>query len=169
MTNATLPAATANYGDVSYRGCGLLDRPGGGRFVYVETGGESVGLLPHRVKHSPTGMTWGYDGSGPADLARSLLIHALDTAARCVVCDGTNEVVHDSVTGTEVPARNGVASPRFSAPMRCTACDGGWAVRSSTYRQFQLDVVARLPESGWTLGRADVLAWLEQHGQKQRG
>lgn len=29
--------------------------------------------LPHRVRHSPTGFEWGYGGSGPADLARSIL------------------------------------------------------------------------------------------------
>jgi hypothetical protein len=33
--------------------------------------------LPHLVRHSPTGMAWGYAGSGPADLARSLLAHFL--------------------------------------------------------------------------------------------
>jgi hypothetical protein len=30
-------------------------------------------LLEHRVRHSPTGFSWGYAGSGPADLARSIL------------------------------------------------------------------------------------------------
>lgn len=29
--------------------------------------------LKHRVKHSPTGFEWGYLGSGPADLALSIL------------------------------------------------------------------------------------------------
>ena len=29
--------------------------------------------LRHRVYHSPTGFCWGYFGSGPADLARSIL------------------------------------------------------------------------------------------------
>jgi len=29
--------------------------------------------LKHRVYHSPTGFEWGYGGSGPADLARSIL------------------------------------------------------------------------------------------------
>ena len=29
--------------------------------------------LPHQVYHSPTGMTWGYLGSGPHDTARSIL------------------------------------------------------------------------------------------------
>ncbi len=30
-------------------------------------------LLRHIVYHSPTGMEWGYGGSGPSDLARSIL------------------------------------------------------------------------------------------------
>ena len=29
--------------------------------------------LKHQVYHSPTGLNWGYGGSGPADLARSIL------------------------------------------------------------------------------------------------
>ena len=29
--------------------------------------------LKHRVRHSPTGFEWGYNGSGPADLALSIL------------------------------------------------------------------------------------------------
>jgi hypothetical protein len=36
-------------------------------------------LLPHRVMHSPDGFCWGYGGSGPADLARSLLMHFMQT------------------------------------------------------------------------------------------
>jgi hypothetical protein len=30
--------------------------------------------LKHHVRHSPTGFSWGYGGSGPSDLARCLLI-----------------------------------------------------------------------------------------------
>jgi len=29
--------------------------------------------LKHYIYHSPTGFNWGYGGSGPADLARSIL------------------------------------------------------------------------------------------------
>jgi hypothetical protein len=29
--------------------------------------------LVHHVRHSPTGFSWGYGDSGPADLARSIL------------------------------------------------------------------------------------------------
>lgn len=32
-----------------------------------------VGMLTHIAIHSPTGFEWGYSGSGPTDLARSLL------------------------------------------------------------------------------------------------
>lgn len=57
---------------VTYKGYG-----GGGAglvSVFHENGGETP--LPHLVRHSPTGLGWGYAGSGPADLARSLLVHA---------------------------------------------------------------------------------------------
>ena len=37
-------------------------------------------LLRHRIYHSPTGMEWGYLGSGPADLARSILWDCLGRA-----------------------------------------------------------------------------------------
>ena len=33
--------------------------------------------LPHFVRHSPSGFEWGYSGSGPADLARSILAEHL--------------------------------------------------------------------------------------------
>lgn len=39
--------------------------------------GERETPLPHIVRHSPDGMNWGYNGSGPADLALSILTHLL--------------------------------------------------------------------------------------------
>lgn len=42
--------------------------------VVVTVNGEP---LPHVVLHSPTGYEWGYGGSGPADLALSILTHYL--------------------------------------------------------------------------------------------
>lgn len=29
--------------------------------------------LPHHVKHSPDGFSWGYGGSGPSELAKDML------------------------------------------------------------------------------------------------
>ena len=42
--------------------------PGGGPPVSIEE-------LTHYPSHSPTGFEWGYQGSGPADLAFSILAH----------------------------------------------------------------------------------------------
>lgn len=41
--------------------------------VYVDEAGGASHPLAHVVYHSPTGMDWGYSGSGPSDLARSIL------------------------------------------------------------------------------------------------
>lgn len=47
---------------------GLRDRRG----PSITVDGEA---LRHIVRHSPTGLEWGYGGSGPADTALSLLTH----------------------------------------------------------------------------------------------
>lgn len=46
---------------------------GGAQVVTVQEDGGPVRPLIHRVRHSPDGFQWGYCGSGPADLARSIL------------------------------------------------------------------------------------------------
>jgi hypothetical protein len=162
-------------GEVVYRGYGP-DNSAGGRLVMIEVDGQVVGRLPHAAKHSPSGLSWGYQGSGAADLARSLLIHALGERARCVVCDGTGEVVYDVVTEREIPSCNAELEfivvdgeidrrPRYSEPMGCLDCESGCAVlpSSSLYQPFKRDVVANLPEDGWTLTRAEILRWIGQH------
>lgn len=54
-----------------YRG----SRRNGGTKVTVQPEGE-VRVIPlrHYVRHSPDGFEWGYGGSGPAELARCILI-----------------------------------------------------------------------------------------------
>lgn len=49
------------------------------RTVTVAEDGGDERLLAHRVRHSPAGFSWGYGGSGPADLARSILSEHLGT------------------------------------------------------------------------------------------
>ncbi len=50
--------------------------------VIASVPGElEVCLVPHLVHHSPTGMEFGYAGSGPADLALSLLTFHLEADA----------------------------------------------------------------------------------------
>ncbi len=45
--------------------------------IVVVDDGRLVGDLPHASHHSPTGMEWGYGGSGPHDLALSMIAYAL--------------------------------------------------------------------------------------------
>lgn len=46
-------------------------------FVVIQNGGDVTTRKPlhHIVKHSPTGFEIGYGGSGPSDLAYSILVH----------------------------------------------------------------------------------------------
>lgn len=51
-----------------------------GALVWVWDEGELAMLDParHVWNHSPTGLEWGYQGSGPAQLALALLLHATE-------------------------------------------------------------------------------------------
>lgn len=54
---------------------------GGATVLVLDERGAVVGELPARQdvrNHSPDGFQWGYGGSGPAQLALALCIHALD-------------------------------------------------------------------------------------------
>ena len=51
-------------------------------FVVTQETLDDVGReypLHHHLRHSPDGFNWGYGGSGPAELARSILIDFLGT------------------------------------------------------------------------------------------
>ena len=47
--------------------------------VLVERDGRKAYSLPHLLHHSPGGFEWGYGGSGPFDLARSIVGDFLGT------------------------------------------------------------------------------------------
>jgi hypothetical protein len=66
---------------------GIVGDPGNWR-VYVETNFDAPhhvprrDLLPERFdlyNHSPDGFSWGYEGSGPAQLALAIIAHYLNT------------------------------------------------------------------------------------------
>jgi hypothetical protein len=56
---------------------GVRDDSGQTHVMVEFSDGSLATPLPHIVRHSPTGLEWGYGGSGPADLARSLIMDAL--------------------------------------------------------------------------------------------
>jgi hypothetical protein len=55
-------------------------RQDSGNFVFVQEGRKIEALPPRNDvrNHSPDGFEWGYNGSGPAQLALAICIHALD-------------------------------------------------------------------------------------------
>ena len=48
--------------------------------LYRDIDGTARATVKHVVRHSPSGIEWGYHGSGPADLARSVLLAFTDEA-----------------------------------------------------------------------------------------
>jgi len=55
-----------------YRGVRIKEQPNAVGECHVYVDGKP---LRHVVHHSPDGFNWGYGGSGPADLALSILAH----------------------------------------------------------------------------------------------
>lgn len=49
--------------------------------VVLDDGG--IRPLRHFVRHSPTGFAWGYEGSGPAELARCILLDHFGITPSC--------------------------------------------------------------------------------------
>lgn len=123
-----------------------------GHTVTVEIPGVSTGPLPHIARHSSE-FSWGYGGSGPADLALSLLVHALGDDVRCTYCGGRG--YHRAI----VEPVDGYEDPLPIAP--CAECERG-VIRGMPYQQFKWDVVSELDYT-WTLTRAEIHAWAVLH------
>ncbi len=101
--------------------------------VYEE--GHEPYRLRHLIVHSPTGMSWGYQGSGAADLALSILADYLSETAT-------------------IPAHEQYDHAIVSAIKQTSA----WLL----HQEFKRDVVAPLPQSrGFTIADATVAAWLK--------
>lgn len=71
--------------------------------LWREPDGTARASVPHIVRHSPTGLEWGYNGSGPADLARSVLLAFADEAT----ADRLHVAYKDEVVA-HVPEHGGV-------------------------------------------------------------
>lgn len=57
----------------------IIERTASGRVEASVWDGEQQRRLRHLVHHSPTGFEYGYAGSGPADLARSIVGDLFET------------------------------------------------------------------------------------------
>ena len=130
----------------------------GGLVVVADSAGAELGPLTHFFRHSPTGFGWGYGGSGPAELARCILLAVLGDAGRCGQCGGQGQVVPSDDWAGERPYRP--ETDDEDLVMRCLACDAGSWVTPSLYQRFKRDHVARWRSAeNWTACVGDVRVW----------
>lgn len=110
--------------------------PDGTTRVRVREAGGSAVPLRHVVYHSPTGLEWGYAGSGPADLALSVLADYLGATAFNVsdLWRGFENLVDED-------------DPR--------------AVAWRWHQPFKHEVIARFDGARWELTGDEIAAWLE--------
>lgn len=94
--------------------------------------------LHHVVHHSPTGFEWGYGGSGPADLALSILHDYLFRAGMALRVQSMPE----AIPGHKLRER----------------------LADMLHQSFKADVVAQLPHESWRLTGAEVASWLGRAG-----
>lgn len=135
-----------------YRGL-RTGAPGEATVVVVEVldqfgNTERVYDLPHKVRHSPSGFEWGYEGSGPAELARCIVIDALESRAVCKGCAGRGTIVEITEDGTQ--------------DIRCWGCSGDGVDPDTTagYQGFKREHVARWQGEAWAITSTEVLDWL---------
>ena len=116
---------------------------------------------------SESPFSWGYAGSGPAELARCLLIHALGPRSRCVVCEGTGQVVYgpDGKEYSVAEAQDQLPGTDWAeAVSGCMACEDGCAVMPAMYQQFKFEVVAKFtPEQPWSMPQTEILDWYRRY------
>lgn len=88
--------------------------------------------------HSPTGMNWGYGGSGPADFAMNIL----ELFFRAAGEKPTSKITcYDDGETYKMPI-----------------CE--WTL--VLYQDFKRDIVCALPEEGGTIKGDEVRAWIEK-------
>ncbi len=98
--------------------------------VNMASGKRRVAPLRHVNYHSPDGFEWGYVGSGPADLALSILAHHL----------GETWV-------------NGPYLRKLKMTQEAPLC---WKF----HQDFKRDVISTLDRDSWELTHTDVHNWL---------
>jgi len=111
---------------------------GGDVRVAVREGDQTVRELRHVEAHSPDGFEWGYGGSGPADLALSILA----------------DYFEERVAAEELGQGN------FEKIVKIRS----WAY----HQAFKWDFIADAKRDGWEISEEAVDQWLERRKKKER-
>jgi hypothetical protein len=125
----------------------------GGGVITVDTAeGTVLDLLHHHIRHSPTRLVCGYEGSGASETARCLLPAALDAPVYPL------RVGHRLTVLSEHGQRrcdSDADNPLDLDVLACTA--------RAPYQELTRQVVAGWSEA-WRATRAEVRAWLTSRG-----
>lgn len=92
--------------------------------------------LRHVVLHSPTGLEWGYGGSGPSDTALSILSDYFEEELASL----------ENISG------------QFERLVRLRSLE--------YYQQFKWDFIASAPREGWEISSDQIDAWLFKQIEK---
>jgi len=103
-------------------------------------------------KHSPDGFEWSYGGSGPAQLALAILLHAAHHFYGLEPGNDWAPCVCEEIDPTDRP---------------CIVCQGrdefrkeGISRALQRYQNFKWSIVAKAPRSGFRIDLSTVLKWL---------
>jgi hypothetical protein len=124
--------------------------------VVCRRDGERPGFchfnIPQRhVHHSPTGMEWGYEGSGPADYALNILATFLPPA------QPVPEQPDDDATAADWEAYEAAVD---AAGVELWDGSRVNATAWELHQPFKRDVVGRVPAAGGTIPGEAIRAWL---------
>lgn len=107
-----------------------------------ETTGQAMSNVPHGVvHHSPTGYEWGYEGSGPADLALNIAEYAV-------------AYLYPTASRTEVNTWDGIG---------CSI--EAWII----HQDLKSELIGRVPNQGAEIPWSHVLGIAEALLQENRG
>ena len=123
--------------------------------VYVVTEKRKGGLerepLKHLVVHSPDGFEWGYHGSGPADLALSILAdHFGENPTKAELNQGRFDITEKEFA--EADKVDGCAELMIRKRLQCLRY----------YQDFKRNFVASMAKDAWKLEGAAIQMWLEK-------
>ncbi len=117
-----------------YRGYSDQGDASGPVSLVVYEDGQEPYKLRHMIVHSPSGMSWGFHGSGPTDLALSILANYLGEAAAIPAHERYDHDIADGIQET-----------------------GAWLL----HQDFKRDFVATLPQDrNVTIDGRAIEAWL---------
>jgi hypothetical protein len=133
---------------------GTRSRHGGAATVIVIESNAAGRRYPlrHAVRHSPDGFQWGYGGSGPAELARCILLDFCRPPVRCRAC----------------------GSPESEAERehRVRCVDGGphafeKDVLPVSYQEFKREFIEPVQSDRLFIEGRQIEAWLDGKGVKE--